>query len=723
VRDEADRFGAPGAAAVAAVCVAVFVAALTLLAAVGRSSGPSGRPIAVASGAPTDVTIVLVDVVGLRWADLDVLELPTLEAWTDVGASATVRAVARDTSPVEGATTVAAGARVGTTIGLEGAAAAEMGDAWSSSPTCAPAAAAAIASLADASLEGASVGSLADTLAAAGVSVSARGASLGGWIAAGADGCVARVDDLSAPIESGLTVVAADDLVGVADAATRRSALEAIDRRLARLAVPADAVVVVIGSSTTDAQPALTVAAAGLPVGAASNGSCSLTSASTRRSGNVQTIDVAPTVLEAFGLERPASMSGQPWRITDGGCTSVGGDGVTRADATALADAAERTAARDAAVGPVSVAMILAVMAAAVLAWRGSRGARAVAIVAAAIPLTSSIAGLTAWHQLSTPVVVVSTFAVAAVIASFANAFGSRLGACGAGSRRTAGLEVLAAATWLVLVVDLWSGGRLQIDTVFGSTPTTGGRFRGLGNLAFGLFGATAVWVVASGRYLVQRPSERRSAPRAEPTAQRRPLIWIWVGSVGLATVVAVGAPSLGSDVGGTLAIVPALVVVGSVVLGRTVRVGRIVVAGAAAVVVVVGFALWDRSRPEDQRTHLGRFADRLVDGGGGEIVRRKLAGSWAMFTSSPFSIAFGVALVVAVVGVVAQRQRFAAWLARTPPLAFVAPAWLVLAVIGTAVNDSGIAVPAMMSVVAVPSIIHAVVAPVRRGDVAGEVS
>ena len=54
---------------------------------------------------------------------------------------------------------------------------------------------------------------------------------------------------------------------------------------------------------------------------------------------------------------------------------------------------------------------------------------------------------------------------------------------------------LLVGLSWLVLVVDVLTGGRLQINTVFGYSPLVAGRFAGLGNLAFAIVGVGAVVV------------------------------------------------------------------------------------------------------------------------------------------------------------------------------------------------------------------------------------
>ena len=84
-----------------------------------------------------------------------------------------------------------------------------------------------------------------------------------------------------------------------------------------------------------------------------------------------------------------------------------------------------------------------------------------------------------------------------------------------AGGRRPLGaLRLVAVATLLVLAGDVLTGSGLQLGSVFGQNPVVGGRFYGLGNTSFALYGLAVLvvvgWVAASGRS--RRLSRRRSA-------------------------------------------------------------------------------------------------------------------------------------------------------------------------------------------------------------------
>jgi hypothetical protein len=121
-----------------------------------------------------------------------------------------------------------------------------------------------------------------------------------------------------------------------------------------------------------------------------------------------------------------------------------------------------------------------------------------------------------------------------------------------------------------------------------------------------------------------------------------------------------------------------------------------------AAAIAVVAFAAYDLSRPASQRTHIGRFARQLLDGDGGIIVERKVDANLHVLLSP--AVIFGVALAAGL-SVLAWRRSapFAQVRARVPGVGPLVVGAALAAVLGASVNDSGVAVPAIMLAVLVP--------------------
>src|SRR5205085_12478326 len=102
-------------------------------------------------------------------------------------------------------------------------------------------------------------------------------------------------------------------------------------------------------------------------------------------------------------------------------------------------------------------------------------------------------------------------------------------------------LAWLLGLTAALLVADLCTGGRLQVNSVLGYSPLTAARFFGIGNSAFAVLAATGLLAAAA---------HLQYAPR------RREALAV-VAAALILVVVVDGAPTLGDDVGGILTLVP----------------------------------------------------------------------------------------------------------------------------------------------------------------------
>ena len=491
----------------------------------------------------------------------------------------------------------------------------------------------------------------------------------------------------------------------VADPA-RRSALASADRlvglALSDVDLDRHLVVVVAPTSGRPGGDGLTLAAVagpGVAPGLA-------TSASTRRRGYVTLPDVAPTVLAAMGSVVPGHMTGAP--IQAGAALEPSSFAGRSA---ALAGIDTLTSFRDRAVGPVSVAFVVVQVLAYVLAmgaavrWPALRpNAAFVALVTLAVPPLAFLSGLVPYASLGIVGYPVVLFLAAAALAAGALALASvTRHATGRASALVAPL-VLVGLSVVVLVVDVLTGARLQLNTVFGYSPTVAGRFTGYGNLAFALLSAGAVVIVTGGWAVAS-------------LLRGRPGRFGLVAAVAVfaAVVIADGHPSLGADVGGVLALVPAAIVVVGLLAGRRLSI-RLGAAIAAATVVVLGaFVAVDLARPADARTHLGRTAASFFGDASAmtAIVERKARANVAILTSSPWVLAIPAVLLGCAVLVWRRPPALRRMEAQVPGLRACLVGALVLGVAGGAFNDSGAAVPAMMMAVVLPYV--TVLATARR--------
>ena len=415
-------------------------------------------------------------------------------------------------------------------------------------------------------------------------------------------------------------------------------------------------------------------------------------SATTRRDGFVTLPDVGATVLDSLGLELPASMNATP-------ITSAGGPRFSASEASRLADADEIARFRDRTVGPVSVVyIVLQVVTYGLAAWALARRRSGVlaavgfaTLLILATPPVAFLSGLFRYDALALAPYVVGVFAAAAVVALIAR-FSRRW-------HRFLPAFLLVALNWLLQVLDVVLGGRLQLSTPFGYSPIVAGRFQGLGNLAFALIAASAV-VVATGPVGLRRPSWPLEAATSDVTP-RAYVAWA-VGVLGL-TFIVDGFPAFGADVGGVLAIAPAFALVVILLAGWRISAGKVLAVVVGTVAMLGVLAALDLARPEDDRTHLGRFVQRLADGDAGIVVERKLRANVSILTSSvwtwlvPVCLAFLAFLALRRTGFLHRLQR------RVPGVRACLLGALVVGVLGFAFNDSGVAVPAMMFGIVLP--------------------
>ncbi len=171
-------------------------------------------------------------------------------------------------------------------------------------------------------------------------------------------------------------------------------------------------------------------------------------------------------------------------------------------------------------------------------------------------------------------------------------------------------------------------------------------------------------------------------------------------GAVGLLAVVASGWPGFGAKVGGTIALVPCLILLVAWLGGA--RVGRrwAVPVAVSGLVVFLAFAVVSYFLPAAGVSDIGTFAGNLLHGRGGDLLQRKVSSNVGSLTLNVFSWLVPLAAALAAAGL----WRPAALRLRTLEAAFTALlllrvlawlTWLVL-VIGWFADDSGVIVPAV---------------------------
>lgn len=445
---------------------------------------------------------------------------------------------------------------------------------------------------------------------------------------------------------------------------------------------PAHDAVLLLGPSQTTGPRRLEIAALrtpGLEPGL-------MKSAWTRKSGFVAIVDVAPTILDELGIARPPAMEGRPFERGRQG----GGDVDARTHWLIDTNAASQF--RDTMIPQVTtwfVILQVALTLGAIVAFLYFGKRALIAVELAALTLlgflpATFLAGLLPFHTWPVAAYWAFLFGVGGIIALVAWLLTNRAGI-------TTLIVVLSVMVGLI-IIDVVTGQHLQFNTTMGYSPTNAGRFAGLGNLAYAQLAAGALLLAGLIAHYV---GGRRGA-------------WIGIALLVVAIVVD-GAPMFGSDVGGVLSMPPAFAVAAVMLLGWQFR-WRILAWGAlGTLVLLVIFTALDMTRPLPQRTHLGRLVENGDKSGLGAVwtvILRKIDENTAVLFSSVWTIMLPLVLVALGYLIYRAPGRLRGIRERVPPLGPALAGVAIVAVLGFALNDSGIAIPGVMLGVLTPVLI-----------------
>lgn len=654
--------------------------------------------------------VVLVGVPGLRWTDLSPAGTPNLWRMAQGGsiASLSVRTVGTWTCPVDGWLTLSAGTRAaypripcGQSPGDPGL----RGGTW-----YAPM----VPSARQINLTSnfrAAVGSLGDVAhrAGAGIAAVGPGAALAAADSAGRlDAYAPTPDSFHGWGHYQVTIVDLENVVrpylgaGVSPhraarvgAAQRAATVRQADTEIGRVlaAVPAGTNAIVAGVSDESDIPHLRAIVARGPAFASGH---YLRSASTRRDGMTILPDLTATVLAAAGLRVPPQVVGI--------ALSRGGSDGGTAGAAGTQRGYDRAAQAIRATLPgffvAFVVWQLLVYALAAIALRRRDGtarrrrvlslARTLALAGAAIPVSTYLVNLLPWWKAAQPEPALFAGVLAGAVVVTAVALG------GPWRREimTPG-TIVAGITALVAGVDLLSGSPLQLNSLMGYSPLVGGRYYGLGNIAFATFATGVLFFAAGIAHLLLRHDRRGWAVAT-------------VIALGAGADVLSGSPGLGAKFGGTIALVPGTAVTALIVARKRVTPLRVLAFAGLGVATVATICYLDYLRPAGQRTHLGRFAEQVLAGDAVPVVTRKLHAMLHTVGNVPLTLLTAGGLLFLFVALLRTRGsggdgplRLA--YEQAPALRAGVTGTLVTSMSGFAIEDSGIAVPAIALTLAVP--------------------
>ncbi len=474
-----------------------------------------------------------------------------------------------------------------------------------------------------------------------------------------------------------------------------RDAIERTDALIGRLLEHVDPerdAVIVTGTSGSTTRKGLTLFGVDAPGGETGL----LRSPTTRRTGFVQLLDIAPTTLRLLGVDIPEAMKGRPMQVRRTATTAesrerllvdANRDGVFRDDHV---DVVRR--------GIIAIAAALG-LGAAFVVLRARRGA-----------------ALLEWLALTFLGFLIATHLAApfhfarhggfGIYLAFSIGVGGLLAAAALALGRRRPYDPLLALLGVIVgvhLVDLGSGARLQLNTMLGYSSTNGIRLVGQGNITFAVLGSAVVLLAG---LVVWR--ERA------PWATRAVIALLAV------TLALMASPAWGQDFGAAVAGAPAFAMLAWLLLGHDLRPRGVLALGAVVVASGALFGTLDLLRPADQRTHVGRFFERIGNEGLGgvlEVVRRKADTNIHSFTNSILAWLLPITLAALVGLWYARSSGLRALVLHERTLRVTLWSLLVFALLGYALNDSGIAIPAMVALVAECAAVFVAARHVRRPE------
>ena len=410
------------------------------------------------------------------------------------------------------------------------------------------------------------------------------------------------------------------------------------------------------------------------------------TSDSTRQPGLIQVTDIMPTLVGWLGAGPHARGNTIGSAIT----TVEASDGeanIARLDA-------EHTRAQVTRSLSGSFYVLLAALSAAILLmWAKRKSYRwtetnerffvQLSALTAALPVSTLLVNLIPWWRMSNPLasLLMGVVLIAAVLALVALRGKSPFAPFAVIGGVTAGALALD-----VLLDGIWHGYPLQLAALLGMQPLVGWRFYGFSNNAVAMFVAGLVLLLA---WLSARVPRKRA-------------VAVILGTGALAALLD-GSAKFGADFGGPPVIVVGLGVLATMVAGKRLTWLRFGAVLAAAVAVSFVFALFDYLQPAPKRSHLGKFVGSFFDGGGLAIIWRKFTqifGGNALFI--PVALAI-VAAICAVAWLLARRGHFARFRIEDETVRRSVVSLLSALVVAALLNDSGVTMPAVGLIVAVP--------------------
>jgi len=351
-------------------------------------------------------------------------------------------------------------------------------------------------------------------------------------------------------------------------------------------------------------------------------------SGTVKRPGLIANVDIASAVIAFFDLTGKTGRDNGPGPLLTGQAIvsrDVIGSGTTQADVFAGVsrlneDLVFTAKARKPLVrGYLNIELIVIVACSLAVGLRRPLARRAVPLLVALTAVPGVLLCVNLLPRYGMSLMIIEVAALTAVITFLA------IKLFPAGS--LAPFAATTGLTVLLITADLFAGTPLGKTSPMSYDPMAGARFYGIGNEYMGvLIGAALVF---SG-LLLDAVKDSHSK-----------WVKLLLGPFYITVILAIAAPVLGTNAGGTIAAVAGMSSAGLILSGAGINKRTVLAVSAAVILSIICFTFYDLTRAVEAQTHIGRTVGLINDNGFAEvqnIISRKLAVNLRLLKSTTWS-------------------------------------------------------------------------------------
>ncbi|SFG00528.1 hypothetical protein SAMN05660649_00442 [Desulfotomaculum arcticum] len=321
-----------------------------------------------------------------------------------------------------------------------------------------------------------------------------------------------------------------------------------------------------------------------------------LTSPTTKRPGIIKNTDIAPAILNYFGIAIPTSMSGRSIQIIP-----------TENTPTLLSSLYAKLELTNQARPPVLryyvlIQLLLVLLSLAAIFLPQSYFLMTILkpllLAVMSVPLALLLVALV--PQTSILITVLEIISATVVIVSLLHLWLDKY---------ANGLDpfiIISLLTSLCIFIDLLLGAPMQKNSLLGYDPIVGARFYGLGNEYMGvLIGSTIIGTTA----LINRIKKYKT------------MLLFPIGLYYMFTFYVIAAPQLGTNVGGSITAAFSFLVTILLLADTKFNYKTLLKITAAVGILLIALIAYDIRRPLENQSHIGRTATLIINGGAKEII------------------------------------------------------------------------------------------------------